>query len=87
MFFYGTALAGLSSGDIAGLGLIRTFQTARVFPGMTVLENVMVGGHNQLRRSAVQQMLWLPSARSEERALTAQAAALLDMVGLFSVSS
>ena len=82
MFFYGTALAGLSSGDIAGLGLIRTFQTARVFPGMTVLENVMVGGHNQLRRSAVQQMLWLPSARSEERALTAQAAALLDMVGL-----
>jgi branched-chain amino acid transport system ATP-binding protein len=82
MFFYGTTLARLSSGDIAGLGLIRTFQTARVFPGMTVLENVMVGGHNQVRRNVVQQMLWLPPARSEERQLMAKAAALLDMVGL-----
>ncbi len=82
MFFYDTPLAGQSSGDIAGLGLIRTFQTARVFPGLTVLENVLVGGHNQVRRNAVQQMLWLPAARSEERELTARAAALLDMVGL-----
>ena len=82
MFFYDTALARLSPGDIAALGLIRTFQTARVFPGLTVLENVLVGGHNQVRRNAVQQMLWLPSARSEERQLTARADALLDMVGL-----
>jgi branched-chain amino acid transport system ATP-binding protein len=82
MFFYGSALARLSPGDIAGLGLIRTFQTARVFPGMTVLENVLVGGQNQVRRGAVGQMLWLPSARREERALTARADAFLDMVGL-----
>ena len=82
IFFHGTSLARLSPGDIAGLGLIRTFQTARVFPGMTVLENVLVGGHNQVRRNAVQQMLWLPAARREERDLTAIAAALLDMVGL-----
>ncbi len=82
MFFYGTTLTGLSSGDIAGLGLIRTFQTARVFPGMSVLENVLVGAHNQVRRSAVQQMLWLPTARREEQELTARAAALLEVVGL-----
>jgi branched-chain amino acid transport system ATP-binding protein len=82
MLFYGTPLARLSPGDIAGLGLIRTFQTARVFPGLTVLENVLVGGHNQVRRNAVQQMLWLPSARREERALTARAEAFLDIVGL-----
>jgi branched-chain amino acid transport system ATP-binding protein len=82
MFFYGTPLNRLTPGDIAGLGLIRTFQTARVFPGLTVLENVLVGGHNQVRRNAVQQMLWLPSARREERALTAKADAFLDIVGL-----
>jgi branched-chain amino acid transport system ATP-binding protein len=82
MYFYDTPLKRLSPGEIAGLGLIRTFQTARVFPGMTVVENVLVGGHNQVRRNAVEQMLWLPSARREERELTARADAFLDMVGL-----
>ncbi len=82
IYFYGTPLNRLPPGAIAGLGLIRTFQTARVFPGMTVVENVLVGGQNQVRRSAIQQMLWLPSARHEERELTAKANALLDMVGL-----
>ena len=43
--FAGRDLAGLSAVKIAGLGLIRTFQSARVFPGMTAIENVMVGGH------------------------------------------
>lgn len=82
IFFYETALNRLSPGDIAELGLIRTFQTARVFPGLTVLENVLVGGHNQVRRNAVQQMLWLPSARREEHELTARADEFLDLVGL-----
>ncbi len=82
MFFYGSPLAGLSSGQIAELGLIRTFQTARVFPGMTVLENVLVGGHNQVRQGSLGQMLWLPAARREEHELTVEAAALLDLAGL-----
>jgi branched-chain amino acid transport system ATP-binding protein len=82
ILFYGSALDGLSSGEIAELGLVRTFQAARVFAGMTVLENVLVGGHIQFRRNALQQMLWLPSARREENDVTSQATALLDMVGL-----
>jgi len=82
MYFYGAPLKGRSPGEIAALGLIRTFQTARAFPGMTVIENVLVGGHNQVRRHAVEQMLWLPAARREERALTAKADALIDMAGL-----
>jgi branched-chain amino acid transport system ATP-binding protein len=82
IYFYGTSLNGLSPGRIAGLGLIRTFQTARVFPGMTVLENVLVGGHRHMRRHAVEQMLWLASARGEEMKLTAKADALLGMTGL-----
>jgi branched-chain amino acid transport system ATP-binding protein len=82
IFFYGTSLNRLSPGQIAELGLIRTFQTARVFPAMTVLENVLVGGHRHIRRHAVKQMLWLASARSEERELTARADAFLDLAGL-----
>jgi len=82
IFFYDTSLNRLSPGQIAELGLIRTFQTARVFPAMTVLENVLVGGHRHIRRHAVKQMLWLASARSEECELTARADAFLDLAGL-----
>jgi branched-chain amino acid transport system ATP-binding protein len=82
MFFYDMPLKGRSPGEIAKLGLIRTFQTARVFPGMTVVENVLAGAHNQVRRGAAEQMLWLPAARREERTLTARAEAFLDMAGL-----
>jgi branched-chain amino acid transport system ATP-binding protein len=80
--YFGTSLSGRTPSEIAGLGLLRTFQTARVFPGMTALENVLVGAHRQVKSSAYTQMLWLPSARREERKLIEQADALLDLVGL-----
>jgi branched-chain amino acid transport system ATP-binding protein len=80
--YFGRSLDRLSPERIAAIGLVRSFQSARVFPGMTVLENVLVGGHNQARRHAFEQMLWLRSARHEERALTARADAFLDIVGL-----
>ena len=78
----GRSLAGLSATRIAALGLIRTFQTARVFPGMTVLENVMVGRHRLIRAGMAQQMLWLPGQRREERDVRGRAEALLDLAGL-----
>jgi branched-chain amino acid transport system ATP-binding protein len=80
--FYGDSLLGHSPVAIAAKGLIRTFQAARIYPGMTALENVLAGAHLHLRSSAWQQMLWLGAARREERALNDRAAALLDLVGL-----
>ncbi|HEX4111789.1 MAG TPA: ABC transporter ATP-binding protein [Stellaceae bacterium] len=80
--FYGASLRGKSPSEIAGLGLLRTFQTARIFPGMTVLENVLAGAHRQIRHKAAAQMSWLPAARREETALRGQAMAMLDLVGL-----
>ena len=82
IMFCGKPLAGLSPRRIAGLGLIRTFQSARVFPGMTVLENVLAGRHRLMSHRGWSQLLWLPGARREERALRARAEALLHLVGL-----
>lgn len=76
-------LVGCSAARIAARGLVRTFQTARVFPGMTALQNVLAGARMHQRCSTAAQMLWLPSARREEKALTRQAEALLDLVGLY----
>ncbi|HVA15628.1 MAG TPA: ABC transporter ATP-binding protein [Stellaceae bacterium] len=80
--FYGESLLDLAPIEIAAKGLIRTFQAARIYPGMTARENVLAGAHLHLRAHAWQQMLWLGSARREERALAARADALLDLVGL-----
>jgi branched-chain amino acid transport system ATP-binding protein len=82
VLFFGTPAAGRNPHQIAADGVIRTFQTARVFPGMTTLENVMAGAHLHIRTSALAQMLWTGAARREERALAAKAAALLDLVRL-----
>jgi branched-chain amino acid transport system ATP-binding protein len=82
VYFYGKRIDGLSPGRIAALGLIRTFQTARVFPGLTVRENVLVGCHRLVRHGLLQQMLWLPASRREERDLGARADALLELVQL-----
>ncbi len=79
---YGRPLAGLSPAVIARMGLIRTFQTARVFPGMTVLENVLVGRHRLLRHGMVASMMAWPAARREEHDLRHRAEALLELVDL-----
>ncbi|MBI1773740.1 MAG: ABC transporter ATP-binding protein [Proteobacteria bacterium] len=78
---YGTPLAGLSPNAIANLGLLRTFQTARVFPGMTALENVLVGAHRHVQAHPLRQMLWLGAG--EEGRLMARARDLLELVGLW----
>ena len=79
---FGRPIDGLTSAEIAAHGVIRTFQTARIFPDMTVLENVMVGAHRLMRTSACGQMAWSRGARREERALRERAKAFLDLAGL-----
>jgi branched-chain amino acid transport system ATP-binding protein len=80
--FYGTSIFGSTPGRIASMGLIRTFQSARIFPGMTTLDNLMAGAHLHVRSYPWQQMLWLPKSRGEERRLRERADSLLDLVGL-----
>jgi branched-chain amino acid transport system ATP-binding protein len=77
---FGEDVTGLAPVAIARRGLIRTFQTARVFPGMTALENVEAGGHRLLRAGTLCQVLRLAGA--EERANRLRALALLELAGL-----
>ncbi|WP_254523540.1 ABC transporter ATP-binding protein [Natrinema caseinilyticum] len=45
--FDGTEITGLEPYEIASRGLVRTFQIAREFPEMTVLENMMLAPKQQ----------------------------------------
>ncbi|GAC1587752.1 MAG: ABC transporter ATP-binding protein [Candidatus Velthaea sp.] len=80
--FFGTSLARKTSDTIARLGLIRTFQTARVFAGMSVRENVLAGLHVDAHVAPWAHALGLRKARREERALGEHVDALLDALGI-----
>jgi branched-chain amino acid transport system ATP-binding protein len=63
----------------------RTFQNIRLFPGMTVLENLMVAQHNALMLASgftLFGVLGLPSYRAAERAAIGKARQWLDRIGL-----
>ncbi len=80
--FFGQNVAGFAGHQIAALGVIRTFQTARIFPGMTVIENILAGAYLHVHASVLSQMLWSRPAQREERRLVEKAYALLDTIGL-----
>jgi len=80
--YFGQPIDHLSPDRIAAIGLIRAFQSARIFPGMTVLENAMVGAHRLIPGSVLGQFLWSPASRRNECLLRARAEALLDIAGL-----
>ncbi len=63
----------------------RTFQNIRLFPGMTVLENLLVAQHNRLMLASGYTLfgvLGFPSYTQAERAAIDKARAWLDRVGL-----
>jgi branched-chain amino acid transport system ATP-binding protein len=63
----------------------RTFQNIRLFPGMTLLENLLVAQHNPLMLASgftVLGLLRFPGYRRAEAAATEQAVYWLDKVGL-----
>jgi ABC-type branched-subunit amino acid transport system ATPase component/ABC-type branched-subunit amino acid transport system permease subunit len=69
----------------AGLGIARTFQTSRLFAGMTCLENVVAARYCRTRSGLWQTALMLPSERRERRESLQIAAAQLESVGLADV--
>ncbi|MEU6728168.1 ABC transporter ATP-binding protein [Nonomuraea wenchangensis] len=66
----------------ARLGMSIVFQAARVFRGMTVRENVMVGLHGSTSAGFAAAALRLPRHRRDEREIAARADAALERVGL-----
>ena len=62
---------------LAAAGVSRTFQHSKLFNRLSALENVLVGGHLVSRPTFLRRMLWLPSARRDERAALEHAARCL----------
>jgi len=53
----------------AGKGVARTFQNIALFRGLSVLDNIKLGGHHLMRADTISALLSAPWARREELAL------------------
>jgi branched-chain amino acid transport system ATP-binding protein len=80
--FQGRSILGLPPHRIAGLGIGRTFQNLALFPSLTVLQNVMIGGHCRTRSDFASNALRLSWVRHEEEQARAAARALIDYLDL-----
>jgi branched-chain amino acid transport system ATP-binding protein len=78
----GAAITRWRPSRIAARGLVRTFQKTSVFPGLTVLDNVLTGLHLAGRVGVLAALLARGRVRAEERRLAEEARAVLDTVGL-----
>ena len=67
--FEGRDISALPAHRRAALGLARTFQNVALFRGMTVLDNIKLGGHSRLACGPLRAMAYLGPARREEMAL------------------
>ena len=79
-------LNGMKPNSITALGMARTFQNIRLFPAMTVLENVMIGCHCRTSTSIIDAILSTPKAKREEKETVEKAYRLLEKVGLAEVA-
>ncbi len=72
---------GLKPDEVVRRGITRTFQNIRLFNNMTVLENVLVGEHTQLKASALGSLFRTPRVRHEEVEARRSAIELLSFFG------
>ena len=78
----GSPLAGLRPSAIAQRGIVRTFQRTSVFPSLSVADNVRTGLHLRSTAGFLEVLAGRRRLADEEKTLAADAAAILDFVGL-----
>ncbi|KAB2850057.1 MAG: ABC transporter ATP-binding protein [Hyphomicrobiaceae bacterium] len=82
VLFDGEDITGLPSHDIARKGLARTFQLLRIFSGMTVIENMLIGHHALIRYGSAAACIGSRAVWLEEKRVRAEMMELLAFIGL-----
>ncbi len=79
--FDGHNLNDLIPSDITALGIARTFQNVRLFPNMSILENVMVAQHSRTKVGALGAIFQTKHFKEEEERIRENAKDVLSFFG------
>jgi len=82
IYFQGKRIDGLRSYEISRRGVSRTFQNIRLFPSMSVLENVMTACHRHAKQNLADAVFRLPRFERDEREHREFAVELLEIFDL-----
>ncbi len=86
IFLNGKDTAGLNTSQACKAGMARTFQNIRLFKDMTVLENVLVGLHNEMNYGITHSVLRLPLYWDSEKKSREKAMNLLSIFDMEDVA-
>jgi branched-chain amino acid transport system ATP-binding protein len=84
--FDGVQIGGKKPHEIARRGVCRTFQNIRLFPDLTVLDNVRTAASNQEKIGLLGTVLRTRAFERAEKAATDEAMRLLGLLGLADVA-
>ncbi|HPJ66446.1 MAG TPA: ABC transporter ATP-binding protein [Desulfobacteraceae bacterium] len=76
------SIKGLKPNQVTEKGLARTFQNIRLFPNMTVLENVMIGRHCRMSSGIAGAVFRNKATVREENAIVEESYIILQKIGL-----
>lgn len=79
--FGGHQITGLTPSQITTAGIARTFQNVRLFPNLTVLENVKVGQHCRTHRGIFGAIFQTKAFKREEQEIEEKAKEVLSFFG------
>ena len=82
IYWRGIEVTDRPTHEIARRGLARTFQNIRLFPDLSVIENVMAGLHMRHGAGLLATLLALPRFGRAEAAIRRRAEATLELAGL-----
>jgi branched-chain amino acid transport system ATP-binding protein len=82
ILFRGQDLVGLPPHEITQLGIGRTFQNVRLFPNLTVLDNVRIAYHTHAGYGLFDAVMRTPRFSAKERELTERAIEFLSVFNL-----
>jgi len=82
IFYKKEDITHLKPHEIAGKGIIRTFQKTKVFPALTVLQGVRVGCHQHLKSGFLQILANGQRVQNEERKVREKAVEIVKFVGM-----